>query len=168
MAPLRFPRYHFNGPSQVSKISLQWPLFQDVEHFQAYMKLMFHNTAFQLCCVEAILHVTRLCFRSKDQYYIMISIYIQYRHESQYLIRIRDLPNNFFNNGPNSNAMQSQCSIWLKVKTNEDLLISVLINQFTLHFLKFNDGTSDFNNGVDNLMMEHFNLTMEQLHHKIP
>ena len=54
-----------------------------------------------------------------------------------YMLQFRDLPKNFFNDGANSrNAMQSQCSICLKVKNNEDLLISVLINQFTLAFLK--------------------------------
>ena len=66
--------------------------------------------------------------------------------------------------------MQSQCSIRVKVKNNEELSISVLIHQFTYvhgHFLKCNDGARDFNNGAENLMMEHFNLTMEQLHHKI-
>ena len=61
--------------------------------------------------------------------------------------------------------MQSLCSIHLKVENNEDLLI----NQFTYpHFLKFSDGASNFINGAENLMMEQFNLTMQQLHHKIP
>ena len=46
--------------------------------------------------------------------------------------------------------------IHVMVENNKDTSISVLIN----HFLKFNDGAS-------NLMMGHFNLTMEQLHHKI-
>ena len=62
------------------------------------------------------------------------------------------------------------CSIHLKVENNEDLSVSVLINQLTqvfLNIIKFNDGASHFSNGAENLMMENFNLTMEQLHRKI-
>ena len=81
---------------------------------------------------------------------------------------LRDLPKNFFNDRADlRNVMQSLCSKRLKVENNEDLLISVLINQLTSrHFFKINDGASNYNNGADNLMMEHFNSTMEQLHHK--
>ena len=70
----------------------------------------------------------------------------------------RDLPNYFFNDGANSrNSMQSQFTIRLKV-----------IKQWRLIYLwKFNDGARYFNNDAENLMMEHFNLTMEQLYHKI-
>ena len=54
-----------------------------------------------------------------------------------------DHPNNFFNNGAKlRNAMQSLYSITiLTVENNEDLSISLLINQFTYRhfFKKFND-----------------------------
>ena len=43
-----------------------------------------------------------------------------------------------------------------------------LLNSLYRHFLKCNDGASNFNNGAEDVMMEHFNLMMEQLHHDIP
>ena len=51
-------------------------------------------------------------------------------------------------------------------ENNEDLFISVSISLHR-HFLKLDDRASIFNNGAENLRMGHFNLMMEQLHHKI-
>ena len=46
----------------------------------------------------------------------------------------------------------------LEDENNVDLSISTLINQFIQGIsLKFNDGASNFNNGAENLMREHFN-----------
>ena len=62
------------------------------------------------------------------------------------------------------NVMPSQCSIYLKVKT---MKIYLFINQSLYISLKIDDGAGNFNNGAENLMIEHFNSTMEQLHNKI-
>ena len=40
--------------------------------------------------------------------------------------------------------------------------------QFIRNIFRFNDGADNFNGGAGDFMMEHSNLTMEQLHHKTP
>ena len=74
-----------------------------------------------------------------------------------------------YNHGVNlRNAMQSLCSIHLTGENNEDLWSLYLSINLHRHLKKINyNGTSTFNNVADNLMMEHFNLTVELLQYNI-
>ena len=56
--------------------------------------------------------------------------------------------------------MQSLCLTYLKVKTMKNYLS--ILNSLHRHFLKFNDGASNFNNGAEYLMMEHFNIMIDR------
>ena len=64
-----------------------------------------------------------------------------------------------------------------KMKNSEDMFFTEFINQLHMYlikhllqdqfkqtFLKIHDWAKYFNNGAGNLTMEHYNLTMEQLH----
>ena len=65
----------------------------------------------------------------------------------------------------NTKFMFQACEGW---KTSCIWVGNILEVSLHMQLFKFNDGAVNFNNGARDLMMEHFHLTMEQLHHKTP
>ena len=57
--------------------------------------------------------------------------------------------------------MQSLYSIYIQLKVKRMKIYQTLYRSIRLHrnFLEIDDRASNVNNGADNLMMEHFNLT---------
>ena len=76
----------------------------------------------------------------------------------------RDLPKNIFNNGENLDQNPMTC--WKIYFQNIDKLVTVFNNQLHMFGGQFIKNIFKINDGAGILLMEHRNLTMEQLHHK--